>query len=488
MVTQTLTVTPAIERYVNTAAIAGCPADQVGRFVSGGYVALPWALPVHAAARELDNTPPDDPTPIILCGGARGPGKSHLWLAQAGLDDCQRYPGLKVLFLRKIQKAAGESFDDLVQRIFHSVPHTWAPSRGRLDFENGSRIYIGGFRHPSEIEKYIGIQYDLVIPEEWTQILYASIEKLMGSVRSSRPGYVPRVYASTNPGGVSHLETKRDFVDPYFRGVKGRGLYFPATYRDNPFLNRQYVTWLEDLKGPLGKAWRDGDWSAFEGMAFPTWDVERLVLKQPVMPDEVPAHWKKWVAVDDGTTAPWAAYLEAQDPKTLRLYILDERYGAGLSDTEQAQMIVQMWKDWRLPGSPRGFGDPAMWATKKLGEYVSDTAEEYRKNGVYLEKGDNNRLSGKRRTDRLLADYPDGEPGVKISPVCVNLIDTMPALPTDPNRPEDVDTDAEDHAYDAAFRYGTTRVQIPHIDLEGDYQRKQQKKKQQAPLMSVFGS
>lgn len=483
---ETLTVSPTIERYVSAAALAGCPPDQVERFVQGGYVALPWALPVHAACRELDHAPEDEPTPILLIGGARGPGKSHLLMAQVGLDDCQRFEGLKVLFLRKVQKAAGESFDDLVQKVFGSVPHEWTPSRGRLEFQNGSRIYIGGFRHPNEIEKYIGVEYEIIVVEEYTQIAPASLLKLMGSLRSSRAQFVPRMYASTNPGGVGHLEAKRDFVDPSYKGERGRGFFFPATFRDNPVLSAQYKQWLLGLKGSLGKAWRDNDWDAFEGMAFAQWDAERHVLAHPVMPDEVPGHWKKWIGVDDGGTAPWCCLLLAQDPKTLRVYVLDERYGGGFSDTEQAQQIRQMWADWRIPGSPRGFGDPAMWATKKLGEWVSDTAEEYRKNGVYLEKGDNDRISGKRRTDRLLANYPDGAPGLQINPVCVNLMDTLPALPTDPNRPEDVDTGAEDHAYDA-LKYGTTRVQIPHIDLEGDYQRRQQKQKKASPPMaSVF--
>ena len=43
--------------------------------------------------------------------------------------------------------------------------------------------------------------------------------------------------------------------------------------------------------------------------------------------------------------------------------------------------------------------------------------------------------------------------GIKIFTTCTNLIRTLPLLPVDNNNPEDVDTDAEDHAYDA-LRYG----------------------------------
>ena len=45
------------------------------------------------------------------------------------------------------------------------------------------------------------------------------------------------------------------------------------------------------------------------------------------------------------------------------------------------------------------------------------------------------------------------EPGLRIFKTCRNLIRTLSTLPTDNKNPEDVDTNAEDHAYDA-LRYG----------------------------------
>ena len=53
--------------------------------------------------------------------------------------------------------------------------------------------------------------------------------------------------------------------------------------------------------------------------------------------------------------------------------------------------------------------------------------------------------------------YTDGRllkpPRLQVFSTCTNLIRTLPALPYDTIRVEDVDTDAEDHAYDA-LRYG----------------------------------
>lgn len=55
----------------------------------------------------------------------------------------------------------------------------------------------------------------------------------------------------------------------------------------------------------------------------------------------------------------------------------------------------------------------------------------------------------------------DGEPGLVVFETCANLIRTLPALPYDAVRVEDVDTHAEDHAYDA-LRYALSyRVRGP---------------------------
>jgi hypothetical protein len=62
------------------------------------------------------------------------------------------------------------------------------------------------------------------------------------------------------------------------------------------------------------------------------------------------------------------------------------------------------------------------------------------------------RINGKLEIHKRLR-VNDNEPGIRIFKNCVNLIKTLGILPTDKKNPEDVDTYAEDHAYDA-LRYG----------------------------------
>src|SRR5574338_589030 len=99
-------ITP--EEFIQLCQCAGCPADQIQNFIDAGILLQPKQLAASAAARLCDN--PDGPTAIGY-GGARGGGKSHWLLSQIGADDCQRFPGLKCLLLRKVCKANMEHFE-----------------------------------------------------------------------------------------------------------------------------------------------------------------------------------------------------------------------------------------------------------------------------------------------------------------------------------------------------------------------------------------
>ncbi len=438
-----------LERYVRAARDAGCEMDQVRRFIDARYVALPWALGAHAAARRADSE--DGPYWIAL-GGARGPGKSHALLAQAAIDDCQRQPGLKYLFLRKLQRSAVESLDDLVRRVLGGINYNFKVSSGLLEV-GGSRIIVGGYHHSRDILRYIGIEYDGMVIEECTQITEEEMVAIRGSIRSSIPGWRTRVYLSTNPGGVGHRWFKRHFVnrnDPKFIG--GLTTFWPGTYRDNPFLSKDYIEYLQSLKGPLGAAWRDGNWDQFEGIAFPDWDGSRHICE----PFEIPSHWMRWRAIDWGYAAPFVCLWLAKDPDIGRVYVYREYSATQLTDRQQAQIILDMTppdENIRI-----NYADPSMWAKRSAGDEILSTADEYRSVGVELTRADNDRIIGKQRIHRLLANLPDGKPGLMVFNTCVGLIETMENVPSDPNHPEDIDTNADDHHVDA-LKYALTNYE-----------------------------
>jgi phage terminase large subunit len=448
----------SIEQFVLEADKAGMPRDQVENFIKGGYVPFPWTLPFHAAARQADRA---DMFDEIAAGGSRDPGKSHAIMAQVGLDDCQRAPGLKFLFLRKVMKTAGESFDDLVRKVFAHVK--CSVTNGRVVFpDTGSRILVGGYNNESDIDKYLGVEYDGVVVEEATQLTEEKYNKLMGSCRTSRQDWRTRKYLSTNPGGIGHVHFKKKFVLPYRAGTQQYTRFFPATYRDNPLATPEYIRYLLSLPGKLGKAWRDGDWDIFEGVAFPQFDPSGDPTSHVCAPFELPESWARWRSVDWGSGKPFSAHWYAKDLQSDRIFVYREVYQAHLSDTEQARLIRA-----QTPPTEQitvTYADPSMWTEKtKQGQWFS-SADEYAAEGVVLTKANNQRIQGKRNVERVLANLPDGRPGLVIFDNCEHLIDQLTNLVLDEHNVEDVDTKQEDHAYDD-LKYGLTQEQAPEEDV-----------------------
>src|SRR5690349_7012654 len=147
------------DAFLSEAVAAGCPEDQARNFLLAKIFLQPKQLAASAAARLCDA--PDGPTAVGY-GGARGGGKSHWLLAQMGVDDCQRVPGLKCLLLRKVGKANMEHFEDLRRRLFTGLEHDFSGYRGVLNFANGSRIIAGHFQNEKDIDAYLGLEYDVI--------------------------------------------------------------------------------------------------------------------------------------------------------------------------------------------------------------------------------------------------------------------------------------------------------------------------------------
>lgn len=436
-----------------TAKEAGVPAEQLHNFLSRNYVPQPKQLLFHAACRLADA--PGGPSEIGF-GGARGPGKSHASFAQVALDDCQRVPGLKFLFLRKVGKAARESFEDLRLKVLGNTPHEYI--RGIIRFPNGSRIIFGHFRTESDIDNYLGIEYDGVVIEESTQLTAAKKKQIKTCVRTSKTNWRPRMYHTTNPGGVGHLWFKQAFIEPFRKNEETITRFIPATYRDNAFLNPDYVTTLNELTGWLRAAWRDNDWDIAAGQYFSTWRHDAIV--RPAF--ELPKHWPVWCAMDYGFTHPTAVYLFAENDG--KIYVVDEWRQAKYLPSQHAPEIFGMLKRNGVNIAQLGgfFAGADVFAKK--GDAEGRTiADQYDGEGITLTPAVMDRVNGWGEILKLLGD-PAGEkpipPRVEISDRCKYLIECIPALQHNPNRPEDVlkwDVDDEGNGGDDpadAFRYG----------------------------------
>jgi len=435
------------ERFVLSAKNAGVPKDQLENFIRGKYIPLPWQLKFHAIARQSDLS--EGPVDIGV-GGARGPGKSHGVFAQVMLDDCQRIKGLKALFLRQTGKSASESFDDLILRVLQGkVKYLFNRSNNVLYFPNGSRVLLGGFETEKDIDKYIGIEYDLIAIEERNQLTAEKVLKLRGSLRTSKDNWRPRVYSSFNPGGLGHQDLKAEFVEPYRNQIETTTRFIPATYRDNPYLNKEYIDYLESLQGDLGRMWREGDWDIFAGQFFSMWRREKHVVE----PFTIPSSWKRLRSIDPSGRNGWTACHWYAIDYDGSVWVYKEWYGTGKDADEHAREIARLSEGEIYPYTVI---DNSAFSKIGLPETI---AEVYIRNGVQnLVPSSKKRVEGwnfmnqylrwEEKTD-LSGNKVQIGPKIHYFSNCKDAIRTIPTLIRDEHNPEDVDDRGEAHLADA---------------------------------------
>lgn len=445
-----------LTNLTRAAKTAGMTKKQLKRFLAAGYVPQPKQVVFHGAARMADDLA--NPREIAF-GGARGGGKTHTVFAQIALDDCQRFPGLKALILRKAYKAASEAVEDLRYKILAGTPHAFKTQKSTLIFPNRSKMIVGHFQSEKDIDNYLGLEYDVIAIEEATQLSQTKIEKIKTVNRSSKPDIRPRIYYTTNPGGVGHSWFKQQFVEPWRRGKETDTRFIPSTVRDNRLIDSEYVQNLENLTGWLRKAWLDGDWDVFAGQFFNNFSFDRHVSGEITPEFLKEADLDLWCSLDYGYRHYTAAYLFTRHDGVI--YCLDE-FGSRLQLVQSnAEGIKQMLGRWSLtPDDLLTFvAGPDVFAKK--GDTGTSYADEFAENGIFLRPANNDRVQGAGRILQLLGDEKQGiPPSVKISSGCRRLIESLPALEHNPNRPNDVlkiDTDERgaggDDFYDA-FRYG----------------------------------
>ena len=95
--------------------------------------------------------------------------------------------------------------------------------------------------------------------------------------------------------------------------------------------------------------------------------------------------------------------------------------------------------------------------------------------GIFFDKGDNKRIPGKMQVHYRMAFDDNGRPMMYVFSTCRQFIRTIPALVYSTSNVEDIDTDMEDHDYDA-MRYMFMMNPIPARE------NRRQKRKIWSPL------
>jgi len=423
------------ERYFLIGRRAGCPMDQMDRFRQADVIFQQRQLVASAAARLCDQ--PNGPTAIGY-GGARGGGKSHWLLGQMGVDDCQRVPGLKCLLLRKVGKANIEHFEDLRRKLFTRLPHEFSAFRGILTFKNGSRIIAGHFQAEKDIDAYLGLEYDVIGIEEATTLTARKYQDITTCCRTSKTNWRPRVYSSSNPGGVGHSWYRKRFIEPWQRHAETETRFIAARVTDNRWNNPEYIRVLQNLTGWQKRAWLDGDWDIAAGQYFTTLRREIHVVNDF---DETRAR-EFFVALDYGFAHYTVALLGCTDGDG-NIFVVDEHAERLWLPERHAAAIKAMLARHKIGDRKLTLGDLKRFvAGADVFSRQSDgttIAAQYAKHGINLRVANTDRINGWAEILTRFGDIDGGiRPTLFMHQRCGRLIETLPTLQHDPNRPEDV--------------------------------------------------
>lgn len=174
-------------------------------------------------------------------------------------------------------------------------------------------------------------------------------------------------------------------------------------------------------------------------------------------PFEIPEGWKIYRSFDWGYNKPFSCMWFAMDYDGVLYHIL-ELYGCTKTPNEGVKWTppkvfseihrIETEHRWLRGKKITGIADPAIWDAE-TGESIADVASRHQ---VFFSPGDHQRIPGWMQCHYRLAFDDNGFPMFYCFKNCKHFIRTIPMLMYDEHKPEDLDTDGEDHIADA-WRY-----------------------------------
>lgn len=318
------------------------------------------------------------------------------------------------------------------------------------------------------------------------------------------------VFSTTNPSGPGHNWVKRRFINVAPRGVVVKTeveIFNPQTqqndtvvktqvtifgsYRENIYLPPSYIAELESITDEnLRKAWLYGDWDVTAGGAFDDlWKSHIHVIPRFVIPHS----WRIDRSYDDGSSAPFSVGWWAESDGTEATIVLRDgrqfifcppagtlvqifewygtkeigtNKGLKLSATSIAKGIKLREESMEINGwiQNRVWAGPADNRIRNVIDSELETTEGLmNKQGVSWlpsDKSPGSRIIGLNLVRERLENAVSGEgPAIYFMNNCVASIEILPSLPRDPEKLDDVDTDAEDHPWDM-IRYRALKSSV----------------------------
>jgi len=392
------------------------------------------------------------PEKDVLYGGAAGGGKSY-----AMLIDPLRFAhrsAHRALILRRSMPELRELIDKSRELYPKAFPGCKYKEVEKLwNFPSGAKVEFGFLERDADVYRYQGQAYSWIGFDEITHLpTEFGWNYLASRLRTTDPEIIPYMRCTANPGGVGATWVKKRYIDPYppnesFVGEDNLTRKFiPARLDDNPYLAKdgRYEEMLKALPATQRRQLLEGNWDVNEGAAFTEFEIDIHV----VTPFEIPISWERVKGIDYGYASESSCIWGAVDPSDGTLIIYRELYQKGLTGVDLGERITQM--ELGDPYSVQGVLDTAAWA--RTGTTGPTVGESLVRAGHKLRRADKNRIQGKIQIHEYLKVQQSGRPRLQILNTCPNLIRELQSIPLDRSNPEDVDTHAPDHAYDA-LRY-----------------------------------
>ena len=390
-----------------------------------------------------------------------------------------KHPGIKILIVRQtLQELRNNHINPLKMMIPRQIA-TYNTTEKVFTFYNKSTIVFGYCDNDNDVLQYQGAEYDVVFIDEATQLKEDWIKQINLVVRGAN-GLPKRTYYTCNPGGVGHQYIKRLFIDRKYEEdeVPDNYSFIQALVTDNKVLMEiqpEYVAELKALPSKIREAWLYGRWDVYEGQYFedfretPDKDEcercgitpEEAVIERRwthvIEPFDIPRGWNIVRSYDFGYGKPfscawWAVDYDGTLYRILELYGCTKNPNEGVkwTPTKQFEEIARIEREhpWLKGRDITGVADPSIW-DKSRGP---STAELAQKEGVYFTPGDNARIPGWMQCHYRLQFDDQGYPRMYVFSNCKAFIRTIPLLQYDDHKPEDLDTDGEDHVADE-WRY-----------------------------------
>ena len=415
---------------------------------------------------------------IVIFGGARGGGKSWAIRVKAILM-CLKHKGLIVTIVRQtypeLQANHIKPLRAMLKCGTSEAIAKYTDSQKEFRFENGSTILCKYCSSDKDLERFQGLETHVLVVDEAAQMTEYQIKTLMACVRGADT-FPKRIYLTCNPSGQGMGYIKRIAIDRKFEDGEDPNDYsfIQSLVTDNYALmkaNPDYIKQLESLPYALREAWLNGRWDVFQGCVFEefrlTPDLQKChdagiepdeALKQHrwthvIEPFDIPSGWNIVRSYDFGYSKPfsvgwWAIDYDGTAYRILEFYGCTKTPNDGLrlSPAEQMDRIAEIERTHPyLAGKQiRGVADPAIWE----GSHGIPIVEEAERRGIWFERGVNDRIAGWMQVHERLKFDDKGYAKMYFFNNCKAIIRTMPLMMYDEHKPEDLDSDLEDHAVD----------------------------------------